>query len=147
MVTKFFKRADKGFCPAYHSSDGIMYWVQDHKINHFNGGGEYEYDFICRKECSKTKMSYKQLERFSVKNNLRRTGHCWKTEYFTDGKNDYSYNPDDKTLKTIFPDYVIKYGFKSFKECLEYAENYIAEKYHKTAEQMAIDDYINAKEG
>ena len=48
MVTQYFKRADKGFCPTYHSPDGVMYWIQDHKIKHFNGGGEYEYDFMCR---------------------------------------------------------------------------------------------------
>lgn len=144
MVTKFFKRADKGFCPAYHSTDGIMYWVQDRKINYFNGGGEYEYDFMSRKENSKTTMTKGELKKFVIKNKAKLISDCSNDRIYlySDGKNDYIYNIQEKTLKIIYAERVIKGGFAGFKECLEYAEKYISERYYKEVEQLTLDCFL-----
>lgn len=144
MVTKFLKRKDKGFCPTYHSDDGIMFWVQDRRINHFNGGGEYEYDFMCRKENSKATMTKGQLKKFVIKNKAKliRSYSDYKIDLYSDGKNDYIYYSQEKTLKTIYAEHVIRGGFASFKECLEYAEKYISERYCKEVEQLTLDDFL-----
>jgi hypothetical protein len=147
MITQYFKRADKGFCPTYHSPDGVMYWIQDHKIKHFNGGGEYEYDFMCRKENLRKTITRAQLKNLIAQNDLKLMLNCSNgTEIYTDGKDEYIYRKQEKTLMIIHFERTIKGCFPSFEECMKYAENYIAEKYYKTAEQMTIDDYIIAKE-
>lgn len=147
MITQYFKRADKGFCPTYHSPDGVMYWIQDHKIKHFNGGGEYEYDFMCRKENKKITITRAQLKHRIEQNGLKLIrNYADGTELYTNGKDEYIYRKQEKTLVIIHFERIIKGCFPSFEECIKYAENYIAEKYYKTAEQMTIDDYMHKEE-
>ena len=125
----YFKRKDKGFCPAFHAPDGVVYWVQDHKIYGFNGG-EYEYSLMQRKE-SECINNYSEAKwkRLLENHKIRYKGEYCGNQICEDKAKVYCYSSNNKELKVIYPEYEIKSGFRSFCECLNYAEKYIEYKY------------------
>lgn len=143
MKTQFFKRKEKGYCPTYHAPDGLMYWVQDHKVNHFNGGGEYEYSLMCRKKDFCENMSNAQFKKFVKKFSLIYVENCCGIDIFKSrGRSGerYCYNVHDKVLKIVYGDQMIKGDFQSYKDCIEYAEKYVKEKYLYELVQLSLFD-------
>lgn len=136
----FFKRNDTGLCPSYMTAQYI-YWIQDKRIRHFNGGGEYEYYLMSRflQRIEKNNFKWKSFDKLIKKLKLRKIENGIPSVY-SGGTKEYLYNSKEERLVVIYHSKIIAGPFTTYRGCFEYSEEYIKNKYFKEPEQLNLFD-------
>ena len=129
---KLFVRPDKNMLPIYKAPDGT-YTIQDERnksCHRFNGEPLYIYSLCFRKkgraEWNCPKAGFEKL-----KNGLR-LKWCERlgtVDMYEDKNREFYYEKSTGKLIIQYQTIYLKWGFESFKDCLEYSEQYLIRRY------------------